>query len=52
MKEPLPYGHEVEYVGHPRAVAEEAAQAELEDDGGHQNFVSAKGRTREREEEV
>lgn len=36
---PSPDGHEVEDVGHPWAVAQEAADADLEHDGNHQNPV-------------
>lgn len=36
-----PDGHEVEDVGHPGAVAEEAADGHLEDDGDHQDVVPA-----------
>lgn len=38
---PSPNGHEVEDVGHPRAVAQEAANADLEHDGNHQDSVPA-----------
>lgn len=34
-----PDGHEVEDVGHPRAVAQEGADADLEHDGNHQDPV-------------
>ena len=40
---PSPNGHEVEDVGHARAVAQEAANADLEHDGNHQDPVPAGG---------
>lgn len=40
---PSPNGHEVEDVGHARAVAQEAADADLEHDGNHQDPVPAGG---------
>lgn len=40
---PSPNGHEVEDVGHSRAVAQEAADADLEHDGDHQDPVPAGG---------
>ena len=40
---PSPNGHEVEDVGHPGAVAQEAADADLEHDGNHQDPVPAGG---------
>lgn len=45
--DPSPNGHEVEDVGHSRAVAQEAADADLEHDGQHQDLVPAvaQGRT-------
>lgn len=44
LHEPSPNGHEVEDVGHSRAVAQEAANADLEHNGNHQDLVPA-GRT-------
>lgn len=41
--DPSPNGHEVEDVGHSRAVAQEAADADLEHDGKHQDLVPAGG---------
>lgn len=41
---PSPNGHEVEDVGHSGAVAQEAADADLEHDGDHQDPVPAGGR--------
>lgn len=41
--DPSPNGHEVEDVGHPGAVAQEAADADLEHDGNHQDPVPAGG---------
>lgn len=41
--DPSPNGHEVENVGHSRAVAQEAADADLKHDGNHQNLVPAGG---------
>ena len=38
-----PNGHEVEDVGHARAVAQEAADADLEHDGNHQDPIPAGG---------
>lgn len=40
---PSPNGHEVEDVGHARAVAQEAANADLEHDGNHQDPIPAGG---------
>lgn len=40
---PSPNGHEVEDVGHSGAVAQEAADADLEHDGDHQDPVPAGG---------
>lgn len=40
---PSPDGHEVEDVGHSGAVAEEAADADLEHDGDHQDLVPVGG---------
>lgn len=40
---PSPDGHEVEDVGHSRAVAQEAADADLEHNGDHQDLVPAGG---------
>lgn len=39
--QPSPNGHEVEDVGHPGAVAQEAANADLEHDSNHQDPVPA-----------
>lgn len=38
---PLPDGHEIEDVGHSRAVTKQITQAELEDYSGHQDTVPA-----------
>lgn len=37
----LPYGHEIEDIGHPRAVTKQVTEAELEDDGSNQDTVPA-----------
>lgn len=41
-----PDGHEVEDVRHPWAVAQEAANADLEHNGNHQDPVPVGGRDR------
>lgn len=46
---PSPNGHEVEDVGHARAVAQEAADADLEHDGNHQDPVPAGGAGRDKD---